>query len=201
MTPAEVDAKIREKWGDAVAPALAAVKKGDTFLVVKPEALRAVATWLRDEPGLEFDALTNVTAVDYPKERKLRVTYHLQSYTARHAFVLKVELDRDAATVDSLEPVWKGANWLEREQYDLVGVRFAGHPDLRRIMLPDDWVGHPLRKDWTESPAGYHGMKITRESPLDALVAMDNVRKAKALESAPAEPKPADPAPAATKPA
>jgi len=200
MTPAEIDARIREKWGEKVAPALTQPKKGDAFLVVNPDALRNVCLWLRDEPGMQFDALMNVTATDYPKEKKIRVTYHLQSYAVRQVFVLKVELDRDDPQVDSVDPVWKSANWLEREEFDLVGVRFRGHPDLRRIMLPDDWVGHPLRKDYQEA-GGYHGMGNTRPSTLDALVAMDNVRKAKAMADAPKpelkaevkpEPKPAE---------
>jgi NADH-quinone oxidoreductase subunit C len=108
--------------------------------------------------------------------------------------VLRVEADRANAIVPSVESVWKAANWLEREIYDLLGVGFTGHPDMRRILLPDDWEGHPLRKDWQEK-GGYHGVTNTRENPLVELRRLDD--KARAALAPPPTPAAAPPPPAA----
>jgi NADH-quinone oxidoreductase subunit C len=105
-----------------------------------------------------------VTGLDLPKDNKLQVVYHLYSYSKRHQIVLKVDLPREAASVSTVEGVWKAANWLEREVFDLFGVIFDGHSDLRRIMLPEDWVGHPLRKDYVEQEE-YDGIS-TQRAPL-----------------------------------
>ncbi|OFV82010.1 MAG: hypothetical protein A2W26_01655 [Acidobacteria bacterium RBG_16_64_8] len=124
-----------------------------------------IARWLHDEVDLRFDALSNESGVDYPSEGYIEVVYHLYSYPHRHAIVLKTRTPRDRAEVPTVESVWKGANWLEREIYDLLGVTFTGHCDLRRLLMPEDWVGHPLRKDFVE-PADYHGISTRRESLL-----------------------------------
>src|SRR5205823_11938353 len=136
-------------------------------------------------PALRFDCLMNLSVVDALKSRPgiITVVYHLYSYAKRHAFIVKVELDRNGPSVPSVEPVWKAADWLEREQFDLMGVTFEGHPDLRRIMLPDDWVGHPLRKDYVEQ-AHYHQISTTRESPLDGFVRLDELKKSAAAKAA-----------------
>ena len=89
----------------------------------------------------------------------MEVVYHLYSYRHDHLFVLKVLLPRDDAAVPTVENVWAVANWHEREAYDMFGIVFEGHSDLRRILLPDDWVGHPLRKDWVD-PEFYNGMHV-----------------------------------------
>ena len=89
----------------------------------------------------------------------MEVVYHLFSYEHRHKFVLKVHLPREGAHVPTVEGTWAVANWHEREAYDLFGIVFDGHSDLRRILLPDDWVGHPLRKDWVD-PDFYNGMHV-----------------------------------------
>jgi NADH-quinone oxidoreductase subunit C len=128
--------------------------------------------------------------VDWPKRNVIEVVYHLFSYRHRHAIVLKVEVDRAAARVPTVEGVWKAANWFEREVYDLFGVEFTGHPDLRRIMLPDDWVGHPLRKDYLEA-GGYRGIANTREDPLVELKRLDD--RARASMAPPPAPPPAAP--------
>lgn len=169
----------------------------DAFCTVAPARLVEVCRFLKTEPSLGFDFLQDLTATDHPKENQLRMVYHLYSYRHRHGFVLKAELDRQQPQVDTLEGVWKAANWLEREVFDLFGVQFQGHPDLRRIMLPDDWVGHPLRKDYVEA-GGYHGIENTRENPLTLLLAHDKaVRAAMAPPPPPAAPPPAPPAGAA----
>ncbi len=95
----------------------------------------------------------------------IEVVYHLFSYRHRHAVVVKAAASRDAPTLPTVSTVWRAAIWQEREIFDLLGVVFTGHPDLRRILLPEDWVGHPLRKDYVE-PTEYHGISTKRESLL-----------------------------------
>ena len=180
MTPTEIHAKLAAKFGDAIG-ALSAANK-DVSAVVKAEALVQICEFAKSDPELAFDCLTNLSVVDWPKKNQLEVVYHLWSYPKRHLFILKVQLDRANPVVASLEPVWKAADWLEREQYDLMGVKFEGHPDLRRIMMPDDWVGHPLRKDYKEQ-GSWHNISTTRESPLDGFVRLDELRKKNAAEA------------------
>ena len=137
----------------------------DPSILVRADAIETVCRFLKGEPGLEFDCLSNLTGVDYPKREVVQVVYHLYSYAHRHMLVLKVDTPRDDPRLPTVENVWKTANWLEREAYDLLGVVFEGHSDLRRILMPEDWVGHPLRKDFVE-PDEYHGISTRRESLL-----------------------------------
>lgn len=131
------------------------------FAVVATEAIVEVATFCRNERDLSFDNLMCLSAVDYPKETppRMEVVYHLLSYTHGHTFALKVHLPREEPRVATVEMVWHVANWHEREAYDMFGIAFTGHGDLRRILLPDDWIGHPLRKDWVD-PDFYNGMHV-----------------------------------------
>ncbi len=131
---------------------------------VEPEAIVEVCRYLRDDPELNFEVLSDLTGLDLPKENKLQIVYHLYSYSKRHQIVLKVDLPRDNPRVSTMEGVWKVANWLEREVFDLFGVVFEGHSDLRRILLPEDWVGYPLRKDYVEQEE-YDGIS-TQRAPL-----------------------------------
>lgn len=108
----------------------------------------------------------------------IQVVYHLRSYGKNHTVVLAVSLPRDEARVGSVVSVWPTANWQERECFDLVGVMFEGHPDLRRLLLPDDWLGHPLRKDY-EQPASYQGIPTSRPNPLQLLTVPTTQSKAK----------------------
>jgi NADH-quinone oxidoreductase subunit C len=196
MTPEEIQQSLAAKFGDAVGPLQPPNK--DPWVEVKPAAIREVCAFLKSDPQLQFDCLINLTAVDWPKQNQIHVVYHLFSYSKRHSFVLKAKLDRAAPAVPSLEPVWKSADWLEREQFDLLGVTFEGHPDLRRIMLPDDWVGHPLRKDYAEQ-SQYHQISTTRESPLDGFIRLDEMKKRAAAKAAEEAAKAAPPpAPAAS---
>jgi len=135
-------------------------------------ALPGVMKRLRDDPALAFDFLQNLTAVDWIKRDVIELVYHLFSYAHRHTIALKVDLPRAAPRVASLAALWPSANWMEREQFDLLGVVFEGHPDLRRLLMPDDWAGHPMRKDYREAKA-YRGMPTTRPSPLDLLQSFD----------------------------
>jgi NADH-quinone oxidoreductase subunit C len=136
----------------------------DPFFSVEPDAIVEVCRYLRDEPVLQFEVLSDQTALDRPKEEKIEIVYHLYSYSQRHQIVLKVSLPRGNPRLATMESVWKVANWFEREIFDLFGVIFEGHSDLRRIMLPEDWVGHPLRKDYVEQEE-YDGIS-TQRAPL-----------------------------------
>jgi NADH-quinone oxidoreductase subunit C len=174
MTPEEIQQVLAGKFGESVGALQPA--KQDPWVLVKPQAIAEVCALLKSDPRTRMDSLMNLTAVDWPKRNQIDVVYHLFSYTHRHVFILKVQLDRASPVVPSVESVWKAADWLEREQFDLLGVQFTGHPDLRRIMLPDDWVGHPLRKDYQEG-SDYHHISTTRESPLDGFVRLDELKK------------------------
>jgi NADH-quinone oxidoreductase subunit C len=134
----------------------------DPYFKVDSAPIKEVCICLRDDPDLKFEVLSDLTALDFPKENKIQVVYHLQSYTLRHLMVLKVDLPRDEPRITTMERVWKVANWFEREVFDLFGVIFEGHSDLRRIMLPEDWQGHPLRKDYLEQEE-YDGISTQRE--------------------------------------
>lgn len=187
MTTNEIHERLKARFGEDVGPL--SEPKIDPFCVVKRERIVDVCRFLKTEPGLELDFLEDLTALDWPKKNLIEVVYHLVSITHGHTFKLKVEAERAAPTVATVSVVWKGANWFEREVFDLFGVTFTGHPDLRRIMLPDDWNGHPLRKDYQEA-GGYHGISNIRENPLVELKRLDDAKKAElAAKAAP----PADP--------
>jgi NADH-quinone oxidoreductase subunit C len=131
----------------------------DPVLVVEAASIAEMGTWLRDAPELAFDTLHCLSGVDYPAEERIEVVYHLFSLKHRHWLVLKVDLPRANAKLPTVENVWKTANWHEREAFDLLGIVFEGHSDPRRILLPEDWPGHPLRKDW-EWPDQWHGIPV-----------------------------------------
>ncbi len=168
--PALVD-ELKKRFGEKITGEnLEAI---DPWFEVSPEGLLEVSTFLRDDAELRFEMLNCITMVDYfqpdPKkaakadfEPHLELIYHLWSFTNKSSLVLKVMLPRWKDDVEgqlpeapSLAHVWRTADWHEREVYDLCGVNFTGHPDLRRILCPEDWVGHPLRKDY-EMPLEYH---------------------------------------------
>ena len=123
--------------------------RDETTIVVPRELLRVTAARCREDAALQFNLLTDATCVDrYPLEPRFEMNYHLVSIPRSDKLRLRVRLSGSDSSVDSLIPVWPGANWLEREVFDLFGIRFNGHTDLRRILLPDDWEGHPLRRDY-----------------------------------------------------
>jgi len=174
MTAAEITALLEERFTSAVTgKKLDAI---DPWVSVEPARLAEIALFLRDEPRLKFDLLNCITGVDYletdakkaPKagyEPHLEVVYHLSSFTHKHRFVVKLMLPRwrenkpgELPEVPSVAGIWNTADWHERETYDLCGVMFTGHPDLRRILLAEDWEGYPLRKDY-EFPLEYHGIR------------------------------------------
>jgi NADH-quinone oxidoreductase subunit C len=132
---------------DAVASTHA--RLGDATAVVAAARLVDVMRFLRDDKALAFDMLSDVCAVDYlPRKPRFEVVYHLYSVAKNHRLRVKVMVDEDAAHVPSAVGLWPSANWMEREVWDLYGIRFDGHPDLRRILLYDEFEGHPLRKDY-----------------------------------------------------
>ncbi|GMK38212.1 hypothetical protein PCCS19_12660 [Paenibacillus sp. CCS19] len=115
-------------------------------LIIRPPYLRRTAELFRDHGALGCNYLRNVSGVDY--ETHMEVVHYLVNMTSGQRYALKARADRSDPVLDSVTPVWETANWNEREIYDLLGIEFKGHPDLRRIMMPDDWIGHPLRKDY-----------------------------------------------------
>ncbi len=127
------------------------------FLKILPEKIYDVSLFAKNDERLQFDFLSCLSGVDY--KGKLGVVYHLFSMPLKHKIVLKVEVPTETPVVPSVESVWKTANWHEREAFDMYGIRFEGHPDLRRILLPDDWEGYPLRKDY-QTPEFYNGMRV-----------------------------------------
>ena len=159
MDAAAVHEKIKQKFGQKITAVN--LTAASPFAVVAMDAITEVAAFCKTDPDLAFDNLMCLSGVDYPKETppRMEVVYHLLSYAHGHIFALKVHLPRESPSLPTVEGVWGVANWHEREAYDLLGIIFTGHSDLRRILLPDDWVGHPLRKDWVD-PDFYNGMHV-----------------------------------------
>jgi len=166
--------------------AVSGIQTGDPAVIIPAEKIREICNTLKVMDQFAFDCLSSLTAVD--RKDRFEVVYHLFSYKNRHSLTLKVNLPRggnqpqrgvegeapsglaggggDASpSIETVESLWGVANWLEREVYDLFGIKFDNHSDLRRIMLPDDWVGHPLRKDYKEE-VDYHGISTTRPALL-----------------------------------
>jgi NADH-quinone oxidoreductase subunit C len=169
----DIHSRLVSRFGDGITGLNA--DNIDPWIEVAPQAIAEVATYLKTEPGLEFDGLNNLSATDWfdadaKKQAKLgdpriEVVYHLYSFVHRHSLVIKVKLPRwqggvvgQLPELPTVSGVWGVADWHEREAFDLVGVQFVGHPDLRRILCSEDWEGHPLRKDY-EFPLEYHGIR------------------------------------------
>jgi NADH-quinone oxidoreductase subunit C len=174
LKPEDIIAAVDQKFGDRIkSKKLDAI---DPFFVIDAADLREVCRFLRDDPKLRFEMLNCISGVDYfepdpkkaPKagfEPHLEVVYHFSSFTHQHRAVLKVMLPRwkdnkpgELPEVPSVVALYKTADWHEREVFDLCGVNFVGHPELTRILLSEDWIGHPLRKDY-EFPLEYHGIR------------------------------------------
>ena len=174
MTNQALMEQLKERLGELVVGV--ELENVDPWIEVAPEGLLEVCRTLHDDPSLAFDYLHCISGVDYlhTDEKKAakaewephcEVVYHLSSLQHKHRLVLKVKLPRwkddqpgQLPEVPSVAGIWTTAHWHEREVYDLSGIRFTGHPSLRRILCPEDWVGHPLRKDY-EMPEEYHGIR------------------------------------------
>jgi len=124
--------------------------RGQVSVVVRSERIKEICRYLHDEPDIRMDYLSDLCGVDYMNKRRVRfeVVYNLYSLKHRHRIRLKALVNEDEPFIDTVTDIWKGANWHERETYDMFGIIFRGHPDLRRILLPEDWKGFPLRKDY-----------------------------------------------------
>jgi NADH-quinone oxidoreductase subunit C len=155
MTTVQIAQVLREKFGER----LTEVHAEDKHPRVHVDAAdwRPLAEFLRHDPSLRFDWLANLSGVDYVADNKMCVVYDLWSFDVHHRFAVKVFCPRSEPQVPSVVDLWAAADWHEREAYDMFGIIFAGHPDLRRILCADDWVGFPLRKDY-EFPREYHGI-------------------------------------------
>ena len=136
------------EWNSAAEQAVKFDRDEMTIYVDRPY-IREACALLRDNPQFPFNFLSDITCVDwYPSEPRFEVIYHLLSMAKKDRVRLKVRLDGSSPVVESITSVWAGANFFEREIFDLFGVRFTGHPYLQRILMPEDWEGHPLRKDY-----------------------------------------------------
>ncbi len=146
VSPEQLEEKLKERFSEAIL----STRVGLNGLEVRvaPEQLVLLCQFLETEPELDFNFLRCLSAVDWLEEGEFEVVYHLFSFRHRHELVLKVRVPRSNPKVPSVTSVWRTANWHEREAFDLMGIVFEGHPDLRRILLPEGWVGHPLRKDY-----------------------------------------------------
>ena len=169
MDAPAIVARISATLPDAVTADGSAAR--DPFVQVAPACVGDVLRLLRNDPDLAFDNLMGLTALDLmglAEQPDLRVVYHLFSYGHRHVINVRVDVPRDAATLPTATTLWASADWAEREAFDLVGVTFTGHPNLKRLLLPPEWVGHPLRRDWKQGPTAL-GFPTTRRTLLDEI--------------------------------
>jgi NADH-quinone oxidoreductase subunit C len=151
MDPLQIAKMIEEKFAGQVIGTT--TYAGQVAVMVKKDLIKDICLYLRDETGLKMDHLADLTAVDYSRYPgdtgpRFEVVYNLISTEYRHRIRLKVRLPEEDPRIDTVSAVWHTANWHERETFDLMGIKFDGHPDLRRILLPEDWEGHPLRKEY-----------------------------------------------------
>ena len=168
MTPEAIFKRLQDELGAEAVLELFAdpAKQKDPWIKVAPAQIEKICERLKQDPEFDCEYLECITGVDYPTDKKIVVVYHVYSYSKHHRVVLKAFTEREAPSLPTVVNVWSTANWQERECFDLLGVNFEGHPDQRRLLLPDDWVGHPLRKDYKEQDE-YHGIPTVRPNPVD----------------------------------
>lgn len=157
MEPLEIASKLRERFPEDVREIREFREQAS--VVVKKDNIINIIRFLKEEPEIQMDYLIDLTAVDWLGKRipRFEVVYHLYSIKFRHMLRLKAEVPEEDPAIDSIVFLYAGANWHERECYDMFGIQFKGHPDMRRILLPEDWEGYPLRKDYPLE--GYKGKK------------------------------------------
>jgi NADH-quinone oxidoreductase subunit C len=156
MTAQEILENLRSHFGDAILDAKLEVMQ--PWISIAPDRMKEVAFFLRDEPSMQFDSMMCLSGVDY-NDGRLGIVYHLFSMVHKHKIVLKAFCTKESPHVRSVSSVWGTANWHEREVFDMYGIVIDEHPDPRRLLMPDDWEGHPLRKDY-KVPEFYNGMKV-----------------------------------------
>lgn len=149
----KLEALLRNKMGEYFGDQLRSLRRthGDLVMEVDRDVIVAVCTKLRDDPDFKFDFCSYVTAVDrvaLSLSPRFQVVYQLYSLTHKHALRVKAGVPADDPSIDTVEGVWTGANWMERETFDMFGIIFRNHSDLRRILMPEDWEGYPLRKEF-----------------------------------------------------
>jgi NADH-quinone oxidoreductase subunit C len=143
-------ARLLEVYNEAVVATHA--QHGDATALVDPAGIVDLLTFLRDDAAVSFEMLTDLCAVDYlGEEPRFEVVYHLCSVSKNHRLRIKTRVPADPCSLDSVAAIWPSANWMEREVWDLYGIRFEGHPDLRRLLLYEEFEGHPLRKDYPKA--------------------------------------------------
>ncbi len=142
--------KLTERFGDAIVSTHSDF--GDDTAAVRRERIVEICTFLRDDPDLQFDLAMDLTGVDYlGEEPRFEVVYHLYSLPKKHRVRIKARVPEEDPVIDSVIPVWVGMDWFEREAYDMYGIVFRGHPNLRRILMYEEFEGHPLRKDYPKA--------------------------------------------------
>ena len=159
MKPEEIHEALTQQFGEAVL-GLDTELAGDPNIRITPSAIADVCQYLAETDSLAFDSLMCLSGVDLSaNDEEFAVVYHIYAMRHRHSVVLKAMVPKTNPHLPSVSHIWKTADWHEREAYDLYGILFEGHKDLRRILLPDDWDGYPLRKDYKE-PEFYRGMRV-----------------------------------------
>lgn len=156
MQAQEIFDKLKEQFGESII-SLTDSAPSDAFIIVAGDNLFDICQYLRDTDGMEFDYLVNLSALDLGEN--LASVYHFYSMNLKHRIVLKVIVPKDNPKVPSIETIWRTADWMEREAFDMIGIIYEGHHNLIRILSPYDWEGYPLRKDYV-TPEEYHGMRV-----------------------------------------
>lgn len=151
MEPMAIAERLRSEFPEEVLQIY--TYQGQTAVVVRPERIVAMLRWLRETDDLRMNHLRSLCGVDNARRKdpglsRFEVVYNLYSIPLRHEIRLRAEVGDEDPAIDSVVELWSGANWLERETYDLLGIEFVNHPDLRRVLLPEDWGGYPLRKEY-----------------------------------------------------
>ena len=179
---AATTAFLRERFADAVLDA--SEYRGEMTITVRPERIAEVCRALRDEPHLAYNYIADITAVDWlERDPRYDVVYHLLSLATYGVVRLKAQVgdeDTPDPALPTVTAVWPGADWFEREIFDLFGIRFAGHPNQTRILMPEDWVGHPLRKDYPLTgihlPEPHWGGQVLFDEPLPSGMGRQTLR-------------------------
>jgi NADH-quinone oxidoreductase subunit C len=187
---------VRAKFGEAVLEVVE--HRGETTIVLPPDKIPAVARFLRDHAALRYNFMADLTAVDWlEREPRYDVVYHLMSTETRAVLRLKTRVGQpgeEHPAVPTVSTIWPTANWYEREVYDLFGITFTGHPDLRRIVMPEDWTSHPLRKDYpltgVELPEPHWGGQVPLNQTLPEGIGRQTMRINQSRPPTPPRPEP-----------